>query len=105
MEDVDVRNLYIHDTAGRLSHQIASDWCLMEPPEWAMRLSKARKCMKMPISSRSEMVMLPAGLEAEQSSFRMSSGHGMYHTNGSSGLVPPNQTPPTPHLDASTRPW
>ena len=71
MEDVDVRNLYIHDTAGRLSHQIASDWCLMEPPEWAMRLSKARKCMKMPMSSRSEMVMLPAGLEAEQSSFRM----------------------------------
>ena len=85
MDDVEVRDLYIHDTAGRLLHQIVRDLCLMEPSQWAIQLMMTRKCMNFPIISMSEMVMLLIGLEAEQSLFRMSSVHGMYHTNGLRG--------------------
>ena len=75
--DVDVCNFYIHNMASRLLHQIARELCLMELPQWAIWLSMVRKCMNIPISSRSEMVMLPVGFAAEHSSSWMSSGHGM----------------------------
>ena len=67
--DVDVCNFYIHNMASRLLHQIARELCLMELPQWAIWLSMVRKCMNIPISSRSEMVMLPVGFDAEHSLF------------------------------------
>ena len=60
--------------------------------------------MKIPASSRSEIVMAPCGLVDEQKLLRMSGGHGRNQTNGSTSWVPLNHTPPTPHLDASTKP-
>ena len=97
-----VRNLYIHVTAEMLSHQIAGLVCLSSIIGAAF--SSASQCMSIPKSSRSEIVILPVGFELVHSCVRTASGHSKNHTNGSSFLVPLNHTPPTPHLEASTRP-
>lgn len=102
--DVAVLNLYVHATAGRLSHHMAMDWCLSVFPMRVTCASNARKWKKMPASSRSDMVMVPLGFEDEQNSALMSSGQGSNQTMGSMLWDPLNHTPPTPHFEASTKP-
>ena len=84
-----------------LLHQMAGLWWYSVDTA----CSRVRKCMRMPISSRSDMVMVPFGLLAVTRLFLMSSGHSQYQTIGNSGREPGNQTPPTPQLDASQKPW
>ena len=59
----------------------------------------------MPISSRSEIVRSPVRFVDDTRVFWTVSGHSQNHTIGERLLRPPNHTPPTPHLDASTKPW
>ena len=97
-----VLNLYIQVTAEMLSHQIAGLVC--RNSVIGIPFSSASQCISIPNSSRSEMVILPAGLMLVHSCVRTASGHSKYQTNGSSFLVPLNHTPPTPHLEALTSP-
>jgi hypothetical protein len=61
--------------------------------------------MRIPMSSRSDMEIVPLEFLAVTRLFLTSSGHSQYHTNGASRRNPGNHTPPTPQLDASQRPW
>ena len=61
--------------------------------------------MSIPMSSRSDMEIVPLGLLAVTRLFLTSRGHSQYHSNGASGRKPGNHTPFTPQMDASQRPW
>ena len=99
--DVLVRNLYIHDTAEILSHQMATLVCVRS----STACSSAIQCMNIPISSRSDIEMLPFGFVDEDNSSRIDWGHSKYQTKGGRLFLPENHTPPTPHLEASMSPW
>ena len=101
--DVLVRNLYIHATAGRLSHHIET--LASRRVAGSTMCSRTSHCNSIPVNSRSDIVNRPDLFEEEHSWSRISCGHSKNHTIGMRGLVPPNQTPPTPHLEASTNPW
>jgi hypothetical protein len=90
--EVLVRNLLVHATAGKLSHQIAMLLCFSVFVSAAC--SNTNHCRRMPVNSRSEMVSCPALLADEQN-----------HTIVIMLAIPLNQTPPTPNFDASTKPW
>ena len=100
--DVLVRILYIQDTAGRLSHQMAMLECVRV--SLSTDASRTSQWSSMPISSRSEMVRRPFRFEEVTRLFRTSVGHSQNQTIGEIWFVPPNHTPPTPHFDASTKP-
>ena len=61
--------------------------------------------MMIPMSSRSDMEIVPLGLLDMISLFLMSSVHSQYQTMGDSGRDPGNHTPPTTQQDASQKPW
>ena len=101
--EVLVRNLYIHATADMLSHQIATLAWYRDSGSTAC--SSAIQCINMPINSRSDIDIRPVGFVEEHKSSLIDWGHSRYHTNGGRFRSPENHTPPTPHLEASTRPW
>ena len=100
--DVLVRNLYIQATAGRLSHQIET----LESRNviGSTICSRTSQWRSIPVSSKSDIVSDPVLLADEQNWSRISWGHSKNHTMGTTSFVPLNHTPPTPHLDASTKP-
>ena len=66
--------------------------------------SSASHCIKIPINSRSEIDNVPVGFVGDMSIAWISVGHSTNQTKGAKGFVPANHTPPTPYLDASTKP-
>ena len=60
MQEVDVRNLRIHDTADTLSHQIAGLWWWRAVGLTAC--SSTSQCIRMPSNWRLDMVISPFGL-------------------------------------------
>ena len=99
--EVLLRNLYNHTTAGRLLHQIAGLWCLRWLP---IACSSASQFMKTPMSSKSDIVSVSDLFWPVHKASLIGVGQAKNQTNGASGLMPGNHTPPTPHLEASTRP-
>ena len=73
--------------------------------EGSTMCSRTSQWRRMPVSSRSEIVREPFLFDDEQNWSRISCGHSKNHVIGTTCLVPLNHTPPTPHLDASTKPW
>ena len=57
------------------------------------------------MGSKSEMVIVHLGLLVVTRLFIMSSGHLQYHSIGVRDKGAGNQTPPTPQLDVSQKPW
>jgi hypothetical protein len=71
--DVLVRNLYIHATAGRLSHQI--DTLASRRVDRSTMCSRTSHWRRMPVSSKSDIVRVPVLLVEEQNWSRISWGH------------------------------
>ena len=99
--EVLVQHLYIYATAEMLSHQIATLVCI----RLSTACSSAIQCINIPINLRSYIDIQPVGFVVEHNSSPISLGHSRYHINGGRVCLPENHTPPTPHLEASTRPW
>jgi hypothetical protein len=66
--------------------------------------SSTSQCNRTPINLRSEMVRRPDLLVDETRLYWTSFGHSQNHTIGDRRFVPPNQTPPAPHFEESTKP-
>jgi len=68
-----LRSLRVHETAEMLSHHMAGLWCLRGSRPTAC--SKTSHCMKIPQSSRSEIVIGPSGFSAVHSCSQTSVFH------------------------------
>ena len=101
--DVLLRSLYNQATAGILSHQIATEqYCKSSA---GIIVARTSHCRRMPASSNSEIEIEPSGHSSVMSWLAMLRGHFTNHVTGCKELFRPNHTPPTPHLEASTKPW